>query len=75
MNYKTRVLECYGLALMVVGLGALFFAIAMLIGRMMGYEIADWLILGSTFVSTIWFPAGRYIAKAGVESKGLEVDR
>ena len=52
MNYKTRVLECYGLALMVVGLGALFFAIAMLIGRMMGYEIADWLILGSTFVST-----------------------
>ena len=57
------------------GLGAVFFAIAMLIGRMMGYEIADWLILGSTFVGTIWLPAGLYLARAGAERAELEVNR
>ena len=75
MKNKNRFLEYYGLGLAAAGLGATLFALAAIIGRMTGHEVADWVILGSTFLGATWSPAGIYISKTAARRAELEVNR
>ena len=72
MKGGNKFLAYYGLALAFAGLGALLLAITALIGRMMGHEVPDWTLLGSTFLGVIWFPAGLYVAREAAERAELE---